>query len=805
MSQETIGFTYHSPVDGAKFVNTEQVIILRTGHAYDVTSLARCQVSIIGSDGGEITSSWSLSADRKTLFLQPDKNFSYGETVTVMIPEGLLTGNGQMIEPATFRFQTEPADNTPLLKKYYALENEKMTSGLSHELQQKSGLELPENNYPAKYPAADVVIHEDPAPGYIFNTPMIFFNSPWDPYMQIIDNQGIPVFFRKMPNAIDLKLLPDGNLCVGTWNFMNPATNFYYIMDSSYNMQDTIGMGNGYHVDTHDILLLENGHYVLMAYDPQPVDMSQIVPGGDTNATVIGLIIQEVDSDANVYFQWSSWDHIPITDATDDIDLTAASIDYIHGNAFDLDHDGHLLVSSRNLDEITKIDFITGDVIWRMGLNSKGNMFTFTNDTIGFSHQHDIRRLPNGNYTLYDNGNLHDPPFSQALEYSLDQSNLEATLVWSYRDAPDTTFGFATGSHRRLDNGNSIICWGAIHSPAIVEVTPDGQKMLEIHQPQGAINYRAIKEQWKTNRFSTSKEVIDFGEFTGYTPVPRIFSIHNPGVDTLSITSTFNHLDHFSISTAFPIVIPPGESSNMTVNFFPAGSGNFRDVLTINSDNADTTMRIARQVVLLGSTPDNEPPSVSFDPEDDMAEVLLNANVLILFDEPVFKTGGEEITNADIASMVIFKMTDENGVDVEFTGSIDDDKTMITLDPVYDFEEFSTYYVKLNGGSVEDGAGNVLEEDKTCTFITGDIFGIEEPGIPPVEVYPNPAGQFVTIKSGDTPGMIRLYDLQGKTLIRIDEPRKEEILHIGELASGLYMVDIRFDNDRVVTGKVYKK
>ncbi|MEZ4690190.1 MAG: hypothetical protein R3A12_08390 [Ignavibacteria bacterium] len=31
-----------------------------------------------------------------------------------------------------------------------------------------------------------------------------------------------------------------------------------------------------------------------MSYDPQPVDMSQIVAGGDSNAIVTGLIVQEL-------------------------------------------------------------------------------------------------------------------------------------------------------------------------------------------------------------------------------------------------------------------------------------------------------------------------------------------------------------------------------------------------------------------------------------------------------------------------------------------------------------------------------
>src|SRR2546422_8452549 len=49
----------------------------------------------------------------------------------------------------------------------------------------------------------------------------------------------------------------------------------------------------------------------------------------------------------------------------------------VHGNSIELDSDGNLLLSSRHMSEITKIDRQTGDIIWRMGLNSKHNDFTF--------------------------------------------------------------------------------------------------------------------------------------------------------------------------------------------------------------------------------------------------------------------------------------------------------------------------------------------------------------------------------------------------------------------------------------------
>ena len=87
--------------------------------------------------------------------------------------------------------------------------------------------------------------------------------------------------------------------------------------------------------------VLNNGHALLMSYDKQPVNMSLIVPGGHPNAMVTGLIIQEIDENKNVVFQWRSWDHYLITDAVD-VNLTFSTIDYCHGNAIELDNDGNL-------------------------------------------------------------------------------------------------------------------------------------------------------------------------------------------------------------------------------------------------------------------------------------------------------------------------------------------------------------------------------------------------------------------------------------------------------------------------------
>ena len=114
--------------------------------------------------------------------------------------------------------------------------------------------------------------------------------------------------------------------------------------------------------------------------------MDSIVNGGNPNAVVEGLVIQELNSEHEVIFEWKSWDHFNVTDNTY-LDLTSSSIQFIHANAIDIDYDGHFLISSRNLDEITKIHRTTGDIIWRWG--GSQNEFEFVND-YPFTHQLDL-------------------------------------------------------------------------------------------------------------------------------------------------------------------------------------------------------------------------------------------------------------------------------------------------------------------------------------------------------------------------------------------------------------------------------
>jgi hypothetical protein len=213
---------------------------------------------------------------------------------------------------------------------------------------------------------------------------------------------------------------------------------------------------------------------------------------------VTGLVIQELDPSKNVIFEWRSWDHFLFFDSIST--LTDQEIDLVHGNALVLSNDGNLLLSSRNLCEITKIDLQTGDVIWRLG--GKANMFKFVNGQ-PFAYQHDVRQLANGDITVFDNhATTQNPAPSRGLEYRVDEANKTVTQVWEFTHDPPV-FGTYMGNVQRLPEGNTFLSWGAPFTGAgyayvtMTEVTPDNRTLFELSFDQPYVSYRAFRFPWQ--------------------------------------------------------------------------------------------------------------------------------------------------------------------------------------------------------------------------------------------------------------------------------------------------------------------
>ncbi|OGU15397.1 MAG: hypothetical protein A2X61_15960 [Ignavibacteria bacterium GWB2_35_12] len=315
---------------------------------------------------------------------------------------------------------------------------------------------------------------DNPAPGYIL------LDSFIEGYLTIIDNSGFMTYkksFNNIKTANTFSIQQNGLLTFY-------ANSKFYVINSNFILLDSFAVKNSLLIDPHDFKLTNEGHAFFLCNEYDTVDMSIIVPGGKPNAVLRSSVIQEQDGNKNVVWEWNTIDHYKVTDATSSVDLTQQNVSWVHTNSIEFDNDGNVLVSSRDLDEITKINKQTGDIIWRLGgKECKNNQFTFLNDTVdgfwGFSHQHSINLLPNGNLLLFDNGTLKPTQYSRAVEYKIDELNKTVQKVWEYKCSPDL-FSISQGSVQRLPNGNTVIGWGAnIQQITFTEVTPDGSIAME--------------------------------------------------------------------------------------------------------------------------------------------------------------------------------------------------------------------------------------------------------------------------------------------------------------------------------------
>jgi hypothetical protein len=358
------------------------------------------------------------------------------------------------------------------------------------------------NSEAQNFPPLEVTIHDSTATqGYYFIAPYaIFYPFTYSHPQLILDQYGRVIYsrvFSGIPvnnsNSVDFKLHDNGVMSYFSWFYWK-----FYLMDSTFTVYDSLIPANGFSCDSHDLLILPNGNFMMMAKESRFMDLSSYHwfgfsgnQPGSTNAEVIGVVIQEFDENKNLVWEWKGHDHFDFEDV-DPVWLSNPNkVDWTHSNAIEVDTDGNIFLCSRHFNEITKINRQTSEIIWRMG--GKANQFTFTNDTLWFNGQHDIRRLTNGNVTLYDNGKYHNPPLARALEYMLDESNLTATLVWEYF-YDSTSFSNSMGNFQTLENGNRVICFGTVPDglPWMVVVKPDKSVIMEIDSPGSIQSYRAF-------------------------------------------------------------------------------------------------------------------------------------------------------------------------------------------------------------------------------------------------------------------------------------------------------------------------
>jgi hypothetical protein len=480
-----------SPLPDAKYVSKQTSIIIRYQSLIPdyITNLTSF-IHVDGTKSGPQSGKTIISDDDRTIIFRPESEFLPDDTITVYLrPQSEIKRDMQSYSfsykfytSLNFDFLPEEMIRSEHLDEESCvfLKKDFKTTGEPTII---NGVAVP-SDFPVFEPS---IFKNNIASGRLFLN-----NWRGPPYILILENDGTPYFYRRVEErSRDFKVQPTGVLS----RRVRGELFAFVSMDKNYVTQDTFACQNGLYTDEHELQILSNGHALLIGYDFQKVDMSLVVPGGKTGANVIGNYVQELDLDKNVVFEWRSWDHFEITDLIG-FDLTAQTIDYVHMNSIAVDYDCHLVISSRHLSECTKINRQTGEIIWRLG--GKKNQFDFINDPDQFSYQHDIQPVPDKPdcYTLFDNGNFHDPKYSRAVEYRLDTIKMIAEKIWEYRHSPDR-YANQMANVQRLPNGNTLINWALEGLPKATEVTSDGEIVYEADFLKPSHCYRTFRFEWE--------------------------------------------------------------------------------------------------------------------------------------------------------------------------------------------------------------------------------------------------------------------------------------------------------------------
>jgi Arylsulfotransferase (ASST) len=347
------------------------------------------------------------------------------------------------------------------------------------------------------------------ASGDIFVAPQI---GPLQQGPEIIGPRGGLIWFDPVPTndaATDFRVQSYQGKPVLTWWQGNETAGVGVgqdiIMNSSYQVIDTLSAANGLSADLHEFQLTSRGSALITA--TYPVVLNATAVGASPSEVVLDSVVQEIDIPTGlVLFQWDSLDHVPLTAGyTRPPNLpkkkkaaAANSVwnpyDYFHVNSIAVDDDGNLLISGRNTWAVYKVNRQTAGTMWTLG--GKYSTFKFGRDA-SFAFQHDVRVRAAGDavVSMFDDGA--GPPYvhseSRALELRLNVAHKTATVLTQLDLDPPVLSSFE-GNEQEMPGGDDFVGWG--EAPYFSQYNAQNKLIFEGRFVDDNITYRAYRFSW---------------------------------------------------------------------------------------------------------------------------------------------------------------------------------------------------------------------------------------------------------------------------------------------------------------------
>jgi len=348
-------------------------------------------------------------------------------------------------------------------------------------------------------PPAVTVTAQSPAvaPGDVFVAP---YGATGQAGPMILEPSGGLLWFKSLPantEATNLEVQEYEGEPVLTWWQGNISIHGFglgegVIADDTYTDIAHVRAGNGLQADLHEFQLTPQGTALITAYDPIVCNISSV--GGPAYGGLTDSVFQEIDVKTGlVMYEWTSLDHVALQESYEPANrsTTAYPYDFFHINSISVDHDGSLMISSRNTWTVYKLSPQSGQIEWRLG--GKRSSFAMGPAT-GTAWQHDPRELPNGSISIFDNGaSPKSHSQSRAIVLGLSQPGGPVTLVTRLTHTP-LLVAESQGSMQALANGDWFVGWG--QEPFFSEFGPEGQLLLDAHFPVHDESYRAYRFTW---------------------------------------------------------------------------------------------------------------------------------------------------------------------------------------------------------------------------------------------------------------------------------------------------------------------
>lgn len=233
----------------------------------------------------------------------------------------------------------------------------------------------------------------------------------------------------------------------------------------------------------HSIRVRPDGDYWALCDETVSTDLSS--RGGSADGTVVWTVLQHVDADGTLLFEFNTRDHFTLDDIDPSVIDGADEVNMTHGNAIEFDGNGNILLSFRSLNEITKIDGTTGDVLWRLG--GIANQFTIDDPTREFFRQHGVRIVEPGIIQFLDNGP--EAP-SRLVRYAIDEAELTAEVVLEYVHS-SSAWSPVGGNTEVLSDGRSMVSFG--RAGRVAETDASGSQTFELTGLEGQYIFRAFR------------------------------------------------------------------------------------------------------------------------------------------------------------------------------------------------------------------------------------------------------------------------------------------------------------------------